>query len=405
MQSSILLIFEIGLIIVFASILSEFAKRLHIPSLIGAMALGLFLGGPGGIGLVINTEFMDILASLGAVILLFITGLNFDAKFFLKSGKNALLLTGCGFLLSLIIGVGVGLFLGWGFEYSFLLGVLISPSGTSVIASILEQRGHPSKSEGLLLTSAILDDIFTVILFSIALNLLENKATNPEGVLLVTLSSIVFVIGAIISGNEILPRVLPKIEGKVSEDFLFMLLLGFGLILAFVASTYFGLAAMTGAFIMGAVIPVDPYGRSLAKKLSLMKDTFLSIFFVSFGISIDPANIPILIPVSMLILTAALVGRIGGGILGGLIVGVRGREILFFATGLAIKGEMSLIIAKEAIDRGVDCVSCGSISAIAFILITGSILLLGPLLGRFGSKTDSIVMVEFEKQNSTADTT
>jgi len=52
-------------------------QRLRIPAIIGFMATGVLIG-PGGFGLIQNTELVGVLAEFGVVLLLFTVGLEFS---------------------------------------------------------------------------------------------------------------------------------------------------------------------------------------------------------------------------------------------------------------------------------------------------------------------------------------
>jgi CPA2 family monovalent cation:H+ antiporter-2 len=111
----------------------------------------------------------------------------------------------------------------------------------------------------------------------------------------------------------------------------------------------------------------------------MMKDIFAAIFFTSIGLSINPFAIPALLPIALLILGLALLARLGGGLLGGRLGGLRGKVLLALTTGLAIRGEMSLIIGREGVALGI----VGSdFLALAAIVVIGSIFLALPLFAK-----------------------
>jgi Kef-type K+ transport system membrane component KefB len=65
-----------------------------------------------------------------------------------------------GVALSVLVGFGVGLALGWSSLAAFLLGAVIAPSGTSVVAAFLSAEGKTGSDEGsTLLTAAVIDDV------------------------------------------------------------------------------------------------------------------------------------------------------------------------------------------------------------------------------------------------------
>ena len=72
---TIFILLEVGLLIVASSLGSELFKKFRLPGVIGAIVVGLFIGGPGGLGLVTDLSVINLLAVLGSVLILFTTGL------------------------------------------------------------------------------------------------------------------------------------------------------------------------------------------------------------------------------------------------------------------------------------------------------------------------------------------
>lgn len=101
----ILTIFGLSIIVIYA------CHRLRIPTIIGFLLTGV-LAGPYGLGLVKVIEFIEILAEVGVVMLLFTIGLEFSLKNFLHLGKATLLGSTSQVLLTFL--VVLGFFQLWG---------------------------------------------------------------------------------------------------------------------------------------------------------------------------------------------------------------------------------------------------------------------------------------------------
>ena len=63
---AILVLYEVGLLIVISSMVSDFFKHIRLPGIIGAILVGLFIGGPGGLGFITDLTVINILAALVA---------------------------------------------------------------------------------------------------------------------------------------------------------------------------------------------------------------------------------------------------------------------------------------------------------------------------------------------------
>ncbi|MEM2905914.1 MAG: cation:proton antiporter [Candidatus Bathyarchaeia archaeon] len=376
---AILLLYEVGLLIVLSSLASELFKRVGLPGLIGAILVGVFVGGPGGLGLVTNLAVVDILAVLGAVLILFVTGLEFEASAFQRTGRKAFLLTTTGVALSVLSGYLAGFALGWPDQAALLLGIVIAPSGTSIVAAMLSEEGKvETKAGSTLLTACVIDDVEGVLLLTVALGSLTRAAFSPVDLLWVGSLSVLFILAAVYIGGRLFPVLISRFGRALSDEVLFATLLGLGLMLSF-AATLVGLAAITGAFIMGAMIPYRKVGEKLAHRLIMMKEVFATIFFTSIGLSIDPYSIPGVLPIALLILGFALAARLAGGIIGGMLGGFHGKTLLAMAVGLAVRAEMSLIIARESVAVGIVGVE---FLAVAATVVIGSMIIALPLLSK-----------------------
>lgn len=350
---SIVALYEVGLIIVVSSLASELFKRVKLPGLIGAIVVGIFIGGPGGIGLVTDLDVINTLAILGSVMILFTTGLEFEASAFWKSGRKAFLLTTLGVLLSVLLGYLVGLAIGWSERAALLLGVAIAPSGTSVLAQVLNLQGKTDTRTGsTLLTACIVDDVESILLLTIAFSAVTMEAISWATVFGLAFNASLFIFSSIFFGSKILPKLIQRYGQSLSDEVLFAVLLGLGLVLAF-AATQVGLAAITGAFIMGAIIPYKKIGEKMGHRIFLMKEILASVFFASIGLSINPYDVPGILPVAAAVLGTGILSRFLGGAGGGTLAGVQKTALIPLSVGLAVRGEMSLIIAREAVSRQV----------------------------------------------------
>lgn len=376
---ALFVLYEVGLLLIIASLVAGLFKRVNLPGLIGAILVGFFIGGPGGFGIITDLTIINALAVIGIVLLLFVTGLEFEVSSFRTAGRSAFLLTTIGVVFSVIGGFLIGQVLGWTAEASFLLGVVIAPSGTSVIATMLSsERLTGSRPGSVILTACIVDDVEGIILLTIALGFLTSTSPSLLGLFQVSFVSILFIVGSIVIGGKLLPKVLDGFERTLSEDTLFAVLIGLGLLFAF-AATLVGLAAITGAFIIGAIIPYKTIGRELSKRVTMMKDLFAVIFFTSIGMSINPFDIPVVLPLAMIVLLVALIARLSGGYAGGFSSGLKGKPLIALTVGLSIRAEMSLIIAREAVALGLVGTD---FLALTTVVVIGSIFLAMPLFSK-----------------------
>jgi CPA2 family monovalent cation:H+ antiporter-2 len=375
----IIVIYEVGILVLAASLSSEFFKRIRLPGLIGPILVGLIIGGPGGLGLVTSLAIVEILGILGSVLILFMVGLEFEATAFWGAGKTAFLVTTGGVTVSLILGYLIGYALGWPPILAFLLGVVIAPSGTSVVASTLELEGQvESKIGETLLTACVVDDVEAILLLNIALAMLSERTMLILDGMRVVILAVLFILAPLYVGGRLLPLIISRFERIFSDEVLFTIFLGAGLVFAF-AATQIGLAAITGAFLMGAMIPYAKVGEKISHHLFFMKEVFAAIFFVSIGLSINPFDIIRLFPIALIVCATGVVARLLGGFLAGMATRFDKKQLATMIIGLAIRAETSLIIAREAAATGLVGTD---FLPIATAMVVLSLVLITPIYSR-----------------------
>jgi len=55
-NTDLFLFYQIGLIIIFATLASELFKKIKLPGLLGVIMVGLFFGGPGSLGILFDSN-------------------------------------------------------------------------------------------------------------------------------------------------------------------------------------------------------------------------------------------------------------------------------------------------------------------------------------------------------------
>lgn len=79
-------LFNLALILLSTKLFGMLTRKFKMPQVVGALAAGLILG-PAMLGWLQETEFIDMMAELGVIVLMFTAGLETDIKELKKSGK------------------------------------------------------------------------------------------------------------------------------------------------------------------------------------------------------------------------------------------------------------------------------------------------------------------------------
>ena len=134
------------------------------------LILGYVLGGliispltPGPAVSDIHT--FELFAEIGVVLLMFSLGIEFSLKDLMGVGWIAVLGGPIGMILSILLGLGVGALLGWSPLQGAMVGMVVSPASTMVLARLLLDRGELHTRHGrVMIGITLVEDLAVVVL-------------------------------------------------------------------------------------------------------------------------------------------------------------------------------------------------------------------------------------------------
>ena len=176
-----------------------FFPRLRLPAVVLEILLGIVVG-PSVLGWVTADAPVHILSRIGLAFLLFLAGLEIDID---RLRGRTLRVTGLGFLLSLGIGLAVGLaFDAAGLVKSPLfIAIVLSSTSLGVIVPVLKDSGNVGSSFGqLVIAAASIADFGAIILLSLFFSGQGSTDTTGKLILLGVFGLLVAVVGLAIRG-------------------------------------------------------------------------------------------------------------------------------------------------------------------------------------------------------------
>ncbi|HSF91099.1 MAG TPA: cation:proton antiporter [Paracoccaceae bacterium] len=377
------LVQDIGASLLVAGILAVIFVRLKIPSIAGFLLAGVVLG-PQGLHLITDAGNIEAIAQIGFVLLLFVIGLEINVRGMLSSGRALLVASAIQYPLTLVFGllvakglvlVGLGGVLGDMPLAPLYIGIAVAGSSSLLVVKLFQEHFQLDTQPGRIsLTLLIFQDIWAIIV-----TLVQPSLENPD-LLKIFFSFVgigVLVLIAIVLARLVVSRALRWIA-KVPEMILLgamswcfaMVAIGTNLDNAteiFGFNLHLSVGSGMAALIAGSTIASSPFSTEIVTKVGLVKDFFITLFFVGLGITM-PALSGFEIP-----LLAVFVGALA----------ILARQLVFFpllylfgvdqrsahvsSIRLAQLSEFALVIAFLGLELGHINHEIASVIILAFV--------------------------------------
>jgi Kef-type K+ transport system membrane component KefB/voltage-gated potassium channel Kch len=319
------LVHDAGVVLFLSAALAVIFTALRIPAIAGYILAGI-VAGPLVLGLVTDAGSIEAIAQLGFVLLLFVIGLELDFTKIVRSGR-VLFVTGLfqypivvlfGFVVAkLLVLIGLGGLLGDNIG-ALYIGLTIACSSTLLVVKLFEDAFEIDTVPGrIALGLLIFEDLWAIIII-----ILQPSLHDPQLVpILFTLLGIGILAGiAVVTSRFMVPiafRAIAKspeviLVGAVAWCFA-TILFGTNLdtitLILFGANFHLNVSSGMGALIAGATIASLPYATEIVTKVNVIKDFFITLFFVGLGLSIPAPSGPGVLVLAVAIAAAALVAR------------------------------------------------------------------------------------------------
>ncbi|TGM64239.1 potassium transporter Kef [Leptospira meyeri] len=284
---------DIGLSIIFATVLSHIARVLKQPLILGYIIGGAMLGKEMGFELVTNEASIELISEIGLILLLFIIGLEINLAELAKMGKAMFTLGILQFTLSVAFVYSVFPFFGLpiGSEKFDLLyiAVALSLSSTLIVVKLLQDKVEINTLSGKLTVGVLVfQDIWAILFMGVQPNL-----NNPE--ILKILSSVGIIVLLIAFSFSVSRYVLAKLyKACASSPELILLTSIMWCFLVCGIAGEAGLSKEMGALVAGMSIAAFPYGADVISKLIGIRDFFVTLFFVALGLKVPLPSLEVI---------------------------------------------------------------------------------------------------------------
>ena len=393
-----LLLAQIVTIILTARIFGWICKKIGQPTVIGEIIAGIVLG-PSVIGLffpgfsttlfpVSSLNNLNFLSQIGLIMFMFIVGMELDLKILKNKAQEAVVISHASIIIPFTLGIGLAYFIYQNFapenvrfsSFGLFMGIAMSITAFPVLARIVQERGiHKTKLGTVVITCAAADDISAWCILATVIAIV--KAGSFVSSIYTILLAIVYVLVMIKVLRPFLKRIgdLHTSRENLSKPIVAIFFLT--LILSAYTTEVIGIHALFGAFMAGAIMPVNVKFRNIfiEKVEDVAMVLLLPLFFVFTGLrtQIGLLNDSYLWQITGLIILIAVSGKFLGSTIAAKFVGQNWKDSLTIGVLMNTRGLMELVVLNIGYDLGV---LSPKIFAMMVIMALVTTLMTGPAL-------------------------
>ena len=370
-----------------APLLIELLPGARFPNVVAEIGLGILVG-PSALGWAHADEPVQVLALIGLSFLLLIAGLEVDYE---RLRGRLLRVTGLGFAVSVALGLAAGVVLHEAglVRSPLLIAIMFSATGLGIVIAVLKDSGRVETPFGqLVIASSSIAEVGTIVLLTLFFSG-ESSSLGAKLVLfgLFGLLCVAVVVAVLqFERSMSVTRALVRLQDTTAQ---IRVRGAFVLLSVFVVlASKFGLEAILGAFLAGAIVKlVDrdeamTHPRFRSKLEAVGFGVFIPFFFVTSGVRYDAgalfssgstiARVPLFLAVLLAVrgLPALLYRRLAGGREVAASALLQATSVGFFVVATEIGRDMDLISAANA----AAVVAAGLLSVLLFPLAALTVL-------------------------------
>jgi len=355
----------VGILLFAAKLMAELFLRLKLPIVLGELLAGIIVG-PFALGaffvvdgrqlLQINDE-IRILGEIGAIVILFMAGLEMTPKEFLKGGKASFTVGTLGVIVPFFAGLVVFQLFGFDALQSMLIATALTATSIAISIQVLSEFGKIKSPEArLIIGAAVVDDILAIAVLSVV----SSIAIGEGGVEAIEIGDVVFTILQVLGFFAIMLIVAVIVIPKVVTPKLWK---AKGSVEGIATASFFGAAALAGSIGLSPIVGAFAVGMALSTSKVFEKiETYIGkiglifapLFFAIIGAQVDLRSVSWeILGLSGVIIAIAIGSKLFGCGLPAMYFlrdKARGMKV---GIGMISRGEVGLIVAGVGVSSGI----------------------------------------------------
>ena len=334
---------EIGAALLVLGLVAFLANKMKFSVVPLYLLIGLTLVNGGFIPLSLSEEFLVTGAQIGAIMLLLLLGLEYSAYDLAKSFKERKSAGVIDVIANATPGFLIGFVLGWGIPGALALAGITYVSSSGIAAQLIKEMGF-RKSEvskraiGVLVFEDLALAPYLPLLSAVILGVSVWSGLLTVGLALAITGLVILVS---FKGSSRFQKFLDPNE----PGGLLLTVFGTALLAAGLADLV-GFSGVVAAFLIGLLLTGE-VAEAARSRLMPLRDIFAAIFFLFFGITTDPAELPGVLPLALALTVVGIAGKYAVG--WWVTRDLTDRLAVWRTTAFLIpRGEFSIVIAALA---------------------------------------------------------
>ena len=272
---------QLLLILTAILIVPIFSRKIHIPSIVGFILVGILLG-PSVLDWAANTPTIALLGKMGMLYIMFQAGVELDLNNFQQLRGKALLFGLATFVFPFLLGWSLSLLFGWNQTGGILLGAMLG-SHTLLTYPIVKRFGIQKTRVVSVVVGATMVAICLSLTVLAVISHIQEGATTPW---FITLSKVILALLMIIWLFPRICQVVFQQQQDTASEFMLVMVL---LVISAWLTEWAGLDGILGAFLCGVALNGNiPYRGRLMLRINFVGNSILVPFFLlGVGLMID----------------------------------------------------------------------------------------------------------------------
>ena len=427
MQPALQLALLVAILLPAGKIVASLFTRWGIPPILGELLVGVVLG-PGAVNLLHihlfhggeATGALMLLAQVGAIVLMFIAGIETDIDRMREASAAAFLVALSGVIWPFLLGAGVGHLFGLSWKTACFIGGALTATSVSISARTLMDAGKMATPEAtVILGAAVIDDVMG--LFVLAFLAASNVSTQGESFgfaamasswlqhrlgfaadhpLIVQMTIISFCVAAFFvvgygAAKRWLDPLMLQLRRLSANEAVPSCVLALVLVYAISAEWLGSVAGITGAYLLGYVFAGSAYKADVERSFyAIGHGLLIPLFFVSIGLSSDYRALSGHWLFMLIVLLVAIVGKLVGCGLAALASGMDWVRSLRIGCGMISRGEVGLIVTAMGASSGIFGQS--EVAVMVAVVLLTTLLTPIALRGTYGLQSPQDLAEELE---------